>query len=150
MKNICKTIFHSIFFLLVIPFLSACGHGGDNSAEEVVDSFSVAYFNHRYVDALRYATNDSHRWLSFAASQVTQEDVDSLRAMSDGAETKIEDVSYKDDTTAEAIVTVRNYLSLDSVGKHPYIVAKRKFTIPLVLRGDKWQVNLTMLPEERK
>lgn len=135
--------------LLAMCFLAglgSCGHGGENSAKEAADSFSVAYFNYRFADAEPFATQGSRRWLSFAASQMTQEAVDTLRAMKYGAEVDVSDVDYQDDTTAVATVGVSNFMSIDSIGRHPRIVAEKQFVLPLVLRNDTWLVNLSALP----
>lgn len=145
MKKIIRTIYIFLVFCFLTSLVS-CGHGGKNSAEEAADSFSVAYFNWRFADALPFVTQDSRRWLSFAASQVSQEDVDSLRAMLNGAEVKTKDVDYKNDTTAVATIIVNNFLSFDSIGRQPSVVAEKKFLLPLVLREDKWQVHLSTLP----
>lgn len=141
------TVLAFVFLSMFSLFWSSCGHGGENSADDVADSFSVAYFNWRFVDAQHFATKTSQRWLSYAASQVTQEDVDSLRKMLSGAETNVEDVDYKDDTTAIAVVKVRGFLAMDSIGKAPRIIDEKKFTLPLSLVGDKWLVNLKGLPK---
>lgn len=145
MKKIID-ILYIFLALFIVSGQTSCGHGGENSAEDAADSFSVAYFNWRFVDAQRFATEGSQRCLSFAASQVTQEDVDSLRSMAFGAETDVKDVTYKDDSTAEAIVEVKGFLAMDSIGKKPLMVNKKRFTIPLSLTGDKWVVNLKSLP----
>lgn len=145
-----KRLFCLLPFVAISILSSSCGHGGDNTAEEAVDSFSVAYFNWRFVDAQRFSTAQSHRWLSFASSQVTQEIVDSLRSMQEGAGVKVESVDYTDDTAATAVVTVSNALTSDSIGIHPSIAGKRRYVLPLVLHGNRWKVDLTSLPKEQK
>lgn len=133
---------------LSMSIILSCGHGGENSAEDAVDSFAVAYFNWRFADARPYATLQSQRWLSFAASQVTQQDIDTLRSMAEGAEIKTENVTYRDDSTAEATVRVRNFMALDSIGHSPHIVHETRFTLPLTLRNNQWLVNIEALPRQ--
>ncbi|MBR5930281.1 MAG: hypothetical protein IKZ93_09885, partial [Prevotella sp.] len=52
--------------LLVMAALIGCGESRDGSEEqlmEVVDSFSVGYFNYNLQKAQRFSTVDSEKWL---------------------------------------------------------------------------------------
>ena len=126
--------------------LTSCFHHGENDAREAVDSFSVAYFNWRFADAMPFVTPQSSRWLRFAAAQVEQEDVDSLRAKRYAAEVKVDDVSSVDDTTKLATVIVRDFLAMDTIGQGPRAVPLDTFRIPLALTNGYWRVSLHRLP----
>lgn len=132
--------------LLVSMTLTACGESGQNEPRTVVDSFATAYFNWRFNEAEKCVTDYSRQWLRFAASQVNAEDVDSLRAMDYAATVEIESINDIDDSTASAIITVSDFLALDSIGKHPHKESSREFQIPLSLVGSYWRVNLSRLP----
>lgn len=124
----------------------SCGEEEHNDPRTVVDSFATAYFNWRFKEAEPYVTYQSRKWLCFAASQVDSEDVDSLRAMEFAATVDVEDIDDIDDSTALAMVTVKNFLMLDSIGMHPRKETERKFQIPLSLDGKYWKVKLSHLP----
>ena len=135
-----------LFVIFATMLLTSCFHHGENDAREAVDSFSVAYFNWRFADAMPFVTPQSTRWLRFAAAQVEQEDVDSLRAKRYAAEVKVDDVSSVDDTTKLATVIVRDFLAMDSIGRGPHAVPIDTFRIPLALTGGYWRVRLSRLP----
>lgn len=143
MKNILGICFLSVLLSMAII---SCGDKGHDDPKTVVESFSTAYFNWRFKDAELCVTTQSRKWLAFAASQVDSDDVDSLRAMEFAASVEIEDINEIDDTTAQATVTVKNFLTLDSIGAHPHTEAERQFKIPVSLVGKYWKVKLTRLP----
>lgn len=78
------------------------------------------------------------------ASQVNSEDVEALRSATEGASTEIADMDYNEsDTVASIVVTVRNYLEMDSLGKAGQHRDEARFSIPMVLRQGKWKVSLS-------
>lgn len=130
--------------------LSSCGsrfNDGESGLREAVDSFSIAYFNWRFKDAAKYVDQGSMPWLDYAASQVSQEDVDSLKAMVEGASVEVKDVegsgSYR-----VATVEARGFLSFDSIGRPPRIVYKATFQLPVNKVGESWKVVLRSLPRQ--
>lgn len=148
--DICGSLFlvmrKILFFFIAALSLTSCFHHGENDARDAVDSFSVAYFNWRFKDAMPFVTPQSKQWLRFAASQVDQEDVDSLRAKQYAAEVKVDDVSSVNDTTKLATVIVRDFLAMDSIGRGPRAVPADTFHIPVALTGGYWRVDLRRLP----
>lgn len=140
---------HKIFLpiLLLVVFMFSCGNSEKSELRSTVDSFSVAYFNWQFQRAKRYSDNQSLIWLRYAASQVNQEDVDSLKAMKEGAAIKIKDINISDDeNSAVATVEVRNFLSMDSIGRAPHIINKATFQIPAKHRNGQWKISLKGLP----
>ena len=148
--DICGSLFlvmrQILFFFIAALSLTSCFHHGENDARDAVDSFSVAYFNWRFKDAMPFVTPQSKQWLRFAASQVDQEDVDSLRAKQYAAEVKVDDVSSVDDTTKLATVIVRDFLAMDTIGQGPHAVPIDTFRIPVALTKGYWRVSLHRLP----
>ncbi len=135
--------------LLLMSFtliILGCGEGGKNDPRTVVDSFATSYFNWRFKDAEQCVTRQSIKWLRFAASQVDSEDVDSLRAMKYSPIIDVQEINDIDDSTVIATVSVSDFLTLDSIGKHPRKSDMRKFQIPVSLTADYWRVKLTRLP----
>lgn len=148
---ICGSLFFNrmrkIFIVLFLALLFAsCFSHGENDARDTVDSFSVAYFNWRFKDAMPFVSPRSTQWLRYAASQVGQQDLDSLRAKKYAAEVKVEDVSSIDDTTKMATVIVKDFFAMDTIGKGPRAVPVDTFSIPLVMISGYWRVNLNRLP----
>jgi hypothetical protein len=106
--------------------------------------FSDTYFNWQYHRSVPYCTPESRQWLSYMASQVNSEDVEALRSAAEGASTEIADMYYNEsDTVASIVVTVRNYLEMDSLGKAGQHRNEARFSIPMVLRQGKWKVSLS-------
>lgn len=143
MKKSFVVCFLMILFSMV---LGGCGDGQHDDSRTVVESFANAYFNWRFKEAESYVTNESRKWLVFAASQVDSEDVDSLRAMEFAATAEVEHIEDIDDSTSLATVKVVNFLASDSIGKHPQIQAEQNFQIPVTFDGKHWRVKLTHLP----
>ena len=124
-------------------FLS-CNTDSENQVKEVANNFSSAYFNWKFADAAKYVSYTSRRWLVFVSSQVTQQDVDSLRAMTEGATLTIDNVSYENNgSQAKVKVIVSNYLLMDSIGIAPRVCQHGEYEIPLSYDGKEWKVTLS-------
>ena len=98
---------------------------------------------------MRFVTPESKKWMSYAASQVHEADIELLRQKEKIATYTLNDIDYhENDTTADARITVHNFLQMDTIGKACQLVEKAEFAIPLVYREqeDKWIVNLNGLP----
>lgn len=128
---------------------SACNNHKGDELTAAVDSFATSYFNWHFPSAASFATRASRQWLSYAASQVRQEDIDSLRTMKTGATVAIVELS-ESDTGAIAVVAVKNHLALDSIGGTPRISAEDKFELKLVTEDSQWKVDLKELPKPVK
>ena len=139
--------------IIAFAVFSACGHPGDKKQmEEYTDSFAIHYFNWQFKKAIPYCTQESEKWLRYAASNVHQEDVDALRGMEQGAQTEVGDIQFgNDDSMATVKITVKNYLRMDTIGKMGHVVAgDSHFTLPLVYHNMKWKIHLTRLPKPDK
>ena len=64
-------------FLLTAVIVVSCNTGfdGDNEALDTATDWAEAYFNCDFKDAATYATAESGKWLRFAASNTTEEDL---------------------------------------------------------------------------
>ena len=140
-----KRLFFFILWSTASVFIfSSCHDDGEDQIKEVARDFSSAYFNWRYPDAVRFVTAGSRRWLAYVSSQVSQEDVDSLRAMKEGASFKIGDVSYSSTGSFATVkVTVSNFLLMDSIDRAPRVCAHGEYEIPLSYDGHEWRVKLS-------
>lgn len=123
-----------------------CNNPPDGDASEVdkeVKGFAESYFNYDFEKAALYCTPESEIWLRYACSNIHQADIDVLRNAPEGASIEINNYQYDDnDTTGLAILTVRNYMQLDTIGKAGRIIDKKTFNIPIVQREGKWMINL--------
>lgn len=61
--------------------LSGCEphEGSEDQLKADVDSFANYYFNWHFPKAVKYCTQESERWLRYAASNVNETDVELLR-----------------------------------------------------------------------
>ena len=136
----------ALFIFFYIP-LAGCHNGSEDQLEETADSFAEAYFNWQFAKAVPHVTDSSVIWLQYASSQVDQEDIDSLRAMSEGATCELSDVDYgDDDTTAVVTMQVKHFLAMDSIGTSRHVVEAGVFALPMVYQNEKWKVSLRALP----
>jgi len=154
--NIYNTfIAYCRFALLITCFafvLFGCnGKSGETDAIIVAENFGKAYFNYDFRSALQYCTPESEKWLRFAASNVYVTDVEMLRAMDSGAKVEGVDVVHADDdSTAMAIVEVRDFMVRDTVGHAGHIEKEGRYCIPIVKRQDAWLVKMASLLRSEK
>lgn len=125
---------------------SACSGDNKDQLENTVDSFSTAYFNWRFPAALKYCTPQSRQYLVFAASQVNKSDVEALRNKQEGANYKIANIDFKDDSTATVKVVVSNFLAMDTIGLAPQAIAEKTFHLHAIERQGTWKIALEGLP----
>lgn len=138
-----------ILVLLAGLSLIHCSNDQEDQLIADVDSFSMAYFNWRFAAASRYCTDSSSTWLRYAASQVTEEDVQALRMKEEGASCKHADIQYgSSDSTAVVKVKVKNFLPMDSIENHKTKADTASFLIPVVLHQGRWLVQLKDLPRK--
>lgn len=159
-----KKVRHSIVFIhIVSPILLFCllfvasscefHAGSSRQLKKQVDSFAVYYFNWQFHKAVRFVTPESEKWMSYAASQVHQADIDLLQQKELPATCEIQKITYNDTLfSAIAHVTIRNYLRMDTIGKEASVIDVANFDIPLSYhsQSDKWIVNINELPRPLK
>ena len=159
-----KKVRHSIVFKhIVSPLLLFCllfvasscefHAGSSRQLKKQVDSFAVYYFNWQFHKAVRFVTPESEKWMSYAASQVHQADIDLLQQKELPATCEIQEITYNDTLfSAIAHVTIRNYLRMDTIGKEASVIDVANFDIPLSYhsQSDKWIVNINELPRPLK
>mgnify|MGYP006873138280 CR=1 FL=1 len=145
--------------ILVCAFISACGQGVQNNEmllAEVADSFCVRYFNYDFVGAGKYCTDDSRKWLRFAASNVTEKDLEILYGQETPARIEITDVAYHEpDSTALVTVVVEDYWDMDVIGQENDELTLTHhrvgvFKFPLVRQQEKWKIRMEDLPRSGK
>lgn len=137
---------------IILLLFCSCSHSDDVSPwEQAVESFSVAYFNWDYPKAASYATDGSQPWLRYAASQVTQEDVELLNTKAEQATVEVmPDAEMVSDSCVVAMVMVRDFLEMDSIDRKPVLREEATFRFEVVLENGRWGVHLTSLPRSER
>lgn len=99
---------------------------------------------------MQYCTPESQCWVIYAASNVTQEDVDAINAMKEKTTCKTTNIEIYNDSTSMATVKARNFFMMDSIGVTGKVIPEAYFTMTLKRREGKWSVHLTSLPQVDK
>ena len=118
--------------------LSGCEphEGSEDQLKADVDSFAV-----------KYCTQESERWLRYAASNVNETDVELLRQKPEDASIEITDIDFGDDeTSATVTLTVHNFLQMDSIGQDPQLIEQADFQLPMCMEKGLWKIKLDKLP----
>lgn len=140
--------------LLVALVISACSEGVQedmSAAEKSIQHFAEAYFNYDFQEAYELITPESRPWLRFAASNITQEDLDELNNRESYATIELSETSVINDTTIEARISVENYYKADSIGQPVRATDKVEcYMLTAVKRGKQWLVRMEDLPKSEK
>lgn len=142
--NISTVFFATLLFSCNMP-----SSVNPSNAEDVAEAFAENYFNLRYKNSAKYCTQESEKWISFAASQITREDIELLHGLEEEASVEVSDVSG-DDTECHATIKVTNYFEADTIGKKGHVVNEGLFDILLVKEGKAWKVRMEGLPRSEK
>lgn len=158
MKNSSTTPLLPACLLWLLALCTACTGGSiteKGQIEEQCDSFANYYFNWHFDKAMHFVTPESEKWLRFAASNVTEDDVAQLRAKDADATIEIEDVDLDDDdSTAHVTVKVVHFLQMDSIGQAAHLTEEGSFRLTLSKTQDEedgtWKVRMEGLPRSGK
>ena len=134
-----------VLFIAALWLLNACGLNAtdpDADVKEQACKFAEAYFNYDFVKARRFVTPESEKWLRFAASIVTQEDVDLINATSETVSVSVTDCYHQNDSTARVTMTVYNAVVKDSLERPARMASETEVALMLVRRGDEYRVKM--------
>ena len=134
--------------LLATVLLTGCTVG-ENDAERVAHQWGEAYFNYQFKQALDFSTPESERWLRFAASNITQADLDALQKNGQ-AVVSLDGYYAGSDTTGTAYLNVSNWLCPDSIGHAGSLQEQATFQVSLVKRDSRWMVRMEGLPRSER
>ncbi len=141
------TIILTIVGCVLIGLCACTNHKNEEQLRDTASAFAQTYFNWQFNDALAHCTPSSQRWISYAASQVKQDDVDKLRSAEQGARSEIKKIHYEEgDSVASVVMKVENFLSMDSIGTVGHFVKSATYTLQFVQLNKRWKVRLTKLP----
>lgn len=141
----------SIFAMCVI--FCACkshGHEEDAAVTSAVNAFANAYFNYDFQGTIPYVTPESVKWLSFAASNIIDEDIALLRAQKEGARHTVENIQYPSDSTAQVACKVYNVLIRDTLGRPGHIVREAIFNLKVVKQNGQWLIRMEGQPRSER
>lgn len=147
----------AVFYLAIPSCFSAvysCSQGADEKEIEeittVANSFAERYFNFDLNGSLPLCTPESRKWLAFAASNMTQEDVDLLNSQDGEAACETTYAELTSDTTATATCRIENFLKTDTLGRPGEMTDEADYNILLVKRNGRWLVKMEGLPRNEK
>lgn len=113
-----RIIAASAVTLILLTAFTVTSCKEDNEEEKIENGacrFAEYFFNCLYKDAMKLCTPESAKWLSYAASNISQEDIDILNSQKDDATCESTDIIMPDDTTAVVTMKVKNFLMM---GQH--------------------------------
>ena len=124
--------------------VAGCDSGmtGDQQARNAVEDWADAYFNCDFKDAKEYVTEESQKWLQFAASNTTEQDLKLLQEAGGAQITVSDDFEEANDTMRLVTLTVSNCLTAKSA-----LSQEATFKVRVVKREAGWQVRMEGLPQ---
>jgi hypothetical protein len=131
--------------------LTACNmmQNDDDQATAIAIEWGEAFFNCDYHAAEALSTPDSRRWLQFAASNATQQDLDLLKQHA--AEVEATDFFPEANDTLRVVeLAVRNSVKPTIAGEQPSQIEKAMFRTTVVKRNGSWLVRMASLPRSEK
>ena len=140
-----------LLILAMVLSLTACNltNREDTLATDVAVQWGEAFFNCDYHAAQALSTPESRRWLQFAASNTTQQDLDLLKQHA----AEVEATDYfpaANDTLRVVQLVVRNSLSPAVNGGAPLQVDEALFSVTVVKRNNQWLVRMASLPRSER
>ena len=124
------------------------GQEGDDVALNVATDWADAYFNCDFHEAASYATAESERWLRFAASNTTEQDLQTVKG---GATADADDYfTVANDTLRVVTLHVRDFPKPVAVGEPAQLQEEGTFLVTVVKRDGKWKVRMEGLPRSEK
>ena len=145
-----KRVLLFAFTLLLCVSCDQAEKDPDAMVVERVAAFASAYFNYDFEKALKLVTPDSEKWLHYAASNVTQEDVDLLNAQETAATAEAEGYERLNDSTLVVTLTVRDFLTKDSLEGVGRIAEEAQFRMVAIRQGNSCLVRMEGLPRSER
>lgn len=135
-------IMKQLLLFMVTVLMVGCDTAMSNGQEacDAAGAWADAYFNCDYKDAKGYVTDDSQKWLQFAASNTTEQDLKRLQEAG-GARVTASDSDGGNDTLQLVTLTVSNVLTATGVAD------EGTFHVTVVKRDAGWQVRMEGLPQ---
>lgn len=131
--------------------LAGCDGGmdGDQQAREAAGDWADAYFNCDFKDASGYVTTESQKWLQYAASNTSAEELKLLQEAGGAQVSVVDGFDEANDTMRLVTLNVTNSLKPSAQGKAE-LVKDGTFKVVVVKREAGWQVRMAGLPRSEK
>ena len=135
-------IMKQLLLFMAAALMAGCdaATGSDQGARDAAEAWADAYFNCDFKDAKGYVTDDSQKWLHFAASNTTEQDLKRLKEAG-GARVTVSDIDEANDTTRLVTLTVSDVLTATGMAQ------EATFHVTVVKRDAGWQVRMEGLPQ---
>lgn len=133
------------WLILLTVTASACNGSMKKEHEQAEASalgFASAFFNFDFERAASFCAPESYPWIRFKASNITEKDLEVYNNDGQMAEADLEDITFKNDTTAVATCNMSHVLLTDSLERQGIMAQEKTFVIPLVKRNGKWVVKM--------
>lgn len=140
MKNIA-----SWKLILLGVMASACGGNMEKEYEQAkltAEGFSAAFFNMDFDRAASFCAPESYPWIRFKASNITEKDLEVYNREQRLAESELDDLTFRNDSTAVAVCNMSHVLLTDSLERQATMAQEMTFRIPLIKRDGKWLVKM--------
>ena len=136
-----------LFFAAILMAGCVMGMDGDQQAKKAAEAWADAYFNCDYKDASGYVTPESQKWLQYAASNTTADELKMLKEAG-GAQVSAED-SFDEANDTMRLVTLNVSNSLKTA-KTPELAKDGTYKVVVVKRADTWKVRMAGQPRNEK
>ena len=124
------------------------GMTGDQQARNAVEDWADAYFNCDFKDASGYVTPESQKWLQYAASNTTEEELKMLKNAG-GARVSVNN-SFDEANDTMRLVTLNVSNVLTTQQQKPVLAEEGIFKVMVVKRDGEWQVRMAGLLQSGK
>ena len=143
----------SLLLIIGLCLFVGCSEGDadpDLKVKERASEFAEAYFNYDFERVQKLITADSQKWLQFAASNISQADMDLLNSQQTSVTVEVESCEYVNDSTSLVTVSVRDFMQKDSIGQAGVMTDEGLFRLTLVEQDGKHYVRMEGLPRSEK
>ena len=138
-----------LFFVAILTAGCDAGIDGDQQAMEVAGNWADAFFNCDYKDASGYVTPESRKWLQYAASNTTADELQLLQESGGARVTVDEGFDEANDTMRLVTLKVTNSLK-PATQKDAELLKNAVFKVVVEKRDADWQVRMAGLPRSEK
>ncbi len=134
-------------------FMASCQSSGDsntNAIDKSLSTWAEAYFNFDYEKAMKYMTPESGKWIRYAASNITENDISFIKTQNKQTRIEIIDHQLQGDTLCYATIRVSDFVQLGVEAQDNKAIDQADFYIKLVKRDGDWLVRTEGLPRSEK
>ena len=138
-----------LLLFMAAVLLTGCDMGmdGDQEARDAAEAWADAYFNCDFKDASGYVTPESQKWLQYAASNTTEQDLKLLQDAGGAQVIVSENFDVANDTLRVVTFSVTNVLTPAAQRQTSALAKEARFKVTVIKREAGWQVRMEGLPQ---